>query len=125
MKIFERAFVAAFLFLSILPGIQIGFAEDIQLQVIVQKTSVRAKPDLASEIFTQVSLGTVLTSDMRGGNWFRIHLPPYENGVRRGAFIHSSIVEVITTTKEPAQKTEVKKKKVDEKIPALSKKNIA
>lgn len=78
---------------------QLTRAEEVDIQVIVQKANVRAKPDLRSEVLTQVSLGTVLKSDMQEGNWFRIILPPDESGVRRGAFIHSSVVEVISAKK--------------------------
>jgi hypothetical protein len=80
-------------------------AEEVEIQVIVQKANVRANADLTSEIVTQVSLGMVFRSDLREGNWFRIYLPPDEQGVRRTAFIHSSMVEVIS------QKTELPKEK--------------
>ena len=71
------------------------FAEELELQVIVQKANIRAKPDLSSEIVAQVSVGTVLKSDMKEGRWYRVILPPDEKGQRRLAFIHDSIVEVI------------------------------
>lgn len=67
------------IFLSIfLLLLEPGFAEEFELQVIVQKANVRAKPDISSEIVTQVSLGTMLRSDMLEGNWYRVLLPPDE-----------------------------------------------
>ena len=125
MKRSKWLLTSILLFLSILLGSQIGFAEDIELQVIVQKANVRAKPDLSSDIVTQVALGTVLISDMKESNWYRILLPPDENGVRRGAFIHNSVVELISKTKEPAPKTDVDTKKTEDKFSPPVKKDIA
>jgi hypothetical protein len=104
---------AILFFLVFLLGPQTGYAEEIELQVIVQKANVRAKPDIESEIITQVSLGTILKSDKKEGNWYRIILPPDQGGATRNAYIHSSIVEVMLTAKEAIPKAADKKEQVD------------
>lgn len=93
------AAVFGLLFVLLLP-VQ-SQAEELQLRVIVQKANVRLRPDASSEIIIHVSLGTVLKSDMKEGNWYRVMLPPDDRGVTKAAYIHSNIVEVITTTSNP------------------------
>ena len=118
----KKAFSLTCLFLLVLLLMpQLIRAEDVQIQVTVEKANVRAKPDLRSEIVIQVSLGTVLISDMMEGNWYRIILPPDENGVRRGAFIHNSVVEVLTKDKpaEAAQPVEPVQPEVKQVQPTL------
>jgi hypothetical protein len=103
-----------------------GFAEEFELQVIVQKANVRAKPDISSEIVTQVSLGTMLRSDILEGNWYRVLLPPDETGVEKRAFIHNSVVEVIAKTQPVVRQEQMKKTEVQvEEKPAVPPKKMA
>lgn len=125
MKKSKWLFLPILFSLFFILGPQMGFAEDIELQVIVKKANVRAKPDLRSEIITQVTLGTILKSDMKEGNWHRILLPPDERGVIRGAYIHGSIVEVIPKEKESIPIDDEQRKKVEEKKIIPPKKEIA
>lgn len=100
------------IFLSIIVLLpELSFAEEFELQVIVQKANVRAKPDINSEIATQVSLGTMLKSDLLEGNWYRVLLPPDETGVVKRAFIHNSVVEVIVKTQPAVQKEQIERQK--------------
>jgi hypothetical protein len=102
----KKIFINLCLFLFVLLLMpQLIRAEEVEVQVIVQKANVRAKAELNSEVVIQVSLGTVLKSDLQEGNWFRIFLPPDEKGERKYAYIHSSLVEVVTQAKpaEPVQ----------------------
>jgi hypothetical protein len=115
------------IFLSIIVLLpELSFAEEFELQVIVQKANVRAKPDINSEIVTQVSLGTMLKSDLQEGNWYRVLLPPDETGVVKRAFINNSVVEVIVKTQPAVKKEQIEKTeaKVEEK-PALPPKKMA
>ena len=100
-------------------------SEEIKIQVIVQKANVRANPDLKSEVITQVSLGTVLTSDKKEGNWYRVILPPDENGILRHAFIHTTVVEALTAPQEPHQKKQVKKEPAEEKAAVIPKQEVS
>lgn len=108
--------IGVFVFVMLLLP-QTGTAEETEIQVIVQKANIRAKGDLSSEIVSQVSIGTVLKSDLKEGNWFRVILPPDEKGEKRTAYIHSSMVEVITPVKAEQQVQPVKTEP-----PALEKK---
>jgi hypothetical protein len=109
-------FLCLFLFVLLLMP-QLSRAEEVEVQVIVQKANVRATAELNGEIVTQVSLGTVLKSDMQEGNWYRIFLPPDEKGERKYAYIHSSLVEVITQAKpvKPVQPAKTERT-VQEKV---------
>ena len=114
-------------FLSIIVLLpELSFAEEFELQVIVQKANVRAKPDINSEIVTQVSLGTMLKSDLLEGNWYRVLLPPDETEMVKRAFINNSVVEVIVKTQPAVKKEQIEKAeaKVEEK-PALPPKKMA
>jgi len=109
--------------LSIFSLILIGFfpelcqAEELDLRVIVQKANVRLEPDVGSEIILQVSMGTVLKSDRKEGNWYKLKLPPDKNGIERSGYIHSNIVEVIMKPSEPPKAvSEEPVKEVPEKV---------
>lgn len=97
-----------------------GQAEGLQLRVIVQKANIRLRPDASSEIVTQVNMGTLLESDQKEGNWYRVLLPPDEMGVTRAAYIHSNIVEVVAAGAEARQETKAEPEAVQpmEKEPA-------
>lgn len=79
-------------------------AEEIRLQVVVQKANLRASPDLNSTVVIQVSAGTALTSDRQEGEWYRIVLPPDEEGITRIGYIHRSVVEVLSASGETIEK---------------------
>lgn len=104
-------------FVLFLPGLSL--AQELELQVVVQKANIRAKPDLNSAIVVQVSAGTVLKSDKQEGNWYRVILPPDETGANRLAYIHNSVVEVITKSQPVVEKKAVVKA---EEKPAAPKK---
>jgi hypothetical protein len=115
------------IFLSIILLLpELSFADEFGLQVIVQKANLKTKPDISSEIVTQISLGTMLRSDLQEGNWYRVLLPPDETGVVKKAFIHNSVVEVIAKTQPAVQKEQIEKTeaKVEEKL-ALPPKKMA
>ena len=100
-------------------------SEEIKIQVIVQKANVRANPDLKSEVITQVSLGMVMTSDKKEGNWYRVILPPDENGMIRHAFIHTTVVEALTAPQEPPPQPQIKKETVEEKAAVIPKQEVS
>ena len=80
---------------------ELSQAEELNLRVTVQKANIRFDPDARSRIVDQVPLGSVLKSDVREGNWYRVILPPDENGIVRGGYIHINLVEVLTEQFEP------------------------
>jgi hypothetical protein len=105
--------------LSILPDL--CHSEEIKIQVIVEKANIRANPDLSSKVVAQVSLGTVLKSDIKEGNWYRVIMPPDKNGISRPAFIHLSVVEELKESQEPLLQIPAKKENLEEKDAASPK----
>lgn len=121
MKKITSVLSLSILALLFLPRIII--ADEVEIQVVVQKANIRAKADLNSEVIGQVSIGTVLKSDLKEGNWYRITLPPDEEGEQRIAYIHSSLVEEITQEKQIGQvQPEKPEKTVQEKVQPETKK---
>jgi len=86
-------FVCLFILL-ILPGS--SEAEILKVRVVAEKANVRLKPDIASIVIETVSLGAVLESEKQVGVWFRVSLPPDENGYIVKGYIHSTAVEIVT-----------------------------
>ncbi len=80
-----------FLFLLI----EIAFPANLKVRVIVDKANVRLKPSLNSQIISKVPLGTVLESEGKFGEWYRVNLPPDEYGFTVSGYIHESVVEVV------------------------------
>ena len=81
----------------------VGQAENAELRVTVSKANIRSKPTTASEVLTQVTMDTILNSDLQEGNWYRVILPPDDKGVVRIGYIHNSIVEKVEAQKEPVK----------------------
>ncbi|MFX0198012.1 MAG: SH3 domain-containing protein [Candidatus Hodarchaeota archaeon] len=95
--------ISCLLIILLLPNI--GQAENIELRVTVSMANIRSKPTTLSEVLTQVTKGTVLNSDLREENWYRVILPPDDEGIERIGYIHNSIVEEVETPKEPGKET--------------------
>lgn len=110
MKLFVT--ISALLFL--LSGLVT--AEEIRIRVAVETANIRLKPDFESLVIGQAPLGATFESDQKIREWYRIKLPPDEDGVVLNGFIHESIVEVLPP-KEEEPKLAEKKPKVE--IPAV------
>jgi hypothetical protein len=88
-------------------------AEKTKVKVIVNTANVRLKPDLASRVIGKVSLGTILESDEKTGEWYRVNLPPDKSGLSLPGYMHNSVVEIVI--EEPVKKVERKVEKKEEK----------
>ncbi|MFQ6083359.1 MAG: OmpW family outer membrane protein [Candidatus Aminicenantia bacterium] len=73
----------------------VSHAADLKVRIIVDKASIRLKPDLTSQIIAQVPLGTILQAERKTGEWYKVNLPPNERGFIVSGYIHQSIVEEI------------------------------
>jgi hypothetical protein len=71
----------------------------LKIQVILESANVRSAPNFESEIIHQVESGLSLLAVGEIGEWFRVDLPPDEDGIVISGFIHKTLVREIR--KEP------------------------
>jgi hypothetical protein len=88
-------------------------AETIKLKVVAAIANLRLTPDLGSRIVGTVSSGKILESAERIGDWFKVSLPPGQDGIEITGYIHIKTVEVQAETPRisknmPIQKTQPK-----------------
>ena len=91
----------------------------IKLRVKVPNANLRAEPGLTASIISQTPQGTILESDIKQGEWYRVAIPGTAGGTAKYGFVHQSTVDVIEELREvPKQeKTDARKeegKKVEE-----------
>lgn len=67
----------------------------LKIQVILESANVRSAPNFESEIIHQVESGLSLLAVGRIGEWFRVDLPPDEDGIIISGFIHKTLVREI------------------------------
>lgn len=80
----------------------ISASEDIRIRITVERANIRLKPDIKSTVIGKALLGDILIAKEKSGRWFKIVLPPDENGIQLTGFIHESIVDVLKA--EPVEK---------------------
>ena len=69
-------------------------AEIIKLKVVAAMANIRSMPDLESRVVGTASAGKILESDERIGDWFKVDLPPGQDGKKITGYIHVQTVEV-------------------------------
>lgn len=67
----------------------------LKIQVILESANVRSAPNFESEIIHQVESGLSLLAVGKIGDWFRVNLPPDEDGIVISGFIHKTLVREI------------------------------
>lgn len=67
----------------------------LKIQVILESANVRSAPNFESEIIHQVEPGLSLLAVGKIGDWFRVDLPPDEDGIIISGFIHKTLVREI------------------------------
>lgn len=70
------------------------------IKIKVKMANVRSKPSLNSSIITQLKEGTILQALEKEGKWHSVILPARGNSPERRAYVHQSIVDVISTETE-------------------------
>ena len=75
-----------------------------KLKVVTEQSNIRLKPDIGSIIIKQVSLGTLLESTGKQGEWYRLKLTSGEGQPATG-YVHESTVILID---RPPPKKELK-----------------
>ena len=79
------------------------------IKVKVKVANIRSLPSLKSPVVRKATKGTLLEAFAREGEWFLIYLSQGERGVKKKAFIHQSVVEIIYSKED--SKEPVKEKK--------------
>ena len=66
-----------------------------KIQIIIELANLRAEPDFKGEIINQVQLGITLLAVEKTKEWYRVDLPPDEDGIIISGYIHQSFVKEI------------------------------
>ncbi len=116
--------VICLLAILLMPGIT--QAENLKLRIIVNQAKIHMRPDARSLVLSMSGLGTVLESDKKVGNWFRVILPPDDKGSQLTGFVHVNLVEVIIEEpeKQPAKEVPLEEEKPVEEKPVKEKPSI-
>jgi len=114
-------FLLSLLIISLFFLGEIGEAAKLKLRVIVQTPDVRLKPDINSVVIAKIPIGTILESEGKTGSWYKINLPPDENGFVVSGYINQNAVNVIEDIKEVPEKKTFKEPPIakEEKIEEL------
>jgi hypothetical protein len=78
---------------------EVLFESPKKIQVILEKTNIRAEPDFITEVIHQVQLGISLQAVGKAGEWYLVNLPPDEEGLIISGYIHQSFVQEIQEKK--------------------------
>jgi len=72
---------------------EVLFESPKKIQVLLEKTNIRAEPVFISEVIHQVQLGISLQAVGKAGEWYLVNLPPDEEGLIISGYIHQSFVQ--------------------------------
>ncbi|UCE22235.1 MAG: outer membrane beta-barrel protein [Candidatus Aminicenantes bacterium] len=90
---------------------EVVYKTTINLRVIAVKAGIRAKADRESQIIHEVSSDTKLQAIGKTGEWYRVNLPPDEEGIILLGYIHENLVEeIVEEIKEAPKIKEIKPK---------------
>lgn len=90
----------AFIYVSLLFMAGPAYADAIR--VLDPNTAIRLRGDDTSTVLLTVPPGTVLEAATRDGDYFRVTLPPDQNGFRRVGYVRARAVEVMTASDAPS-----------------------
>lgn len=79
-----------------------------EINVIVDQANVRAEPYFTSQVIRQLQLGNILLTLGKTGEWYKVTLPPDEEGKIASGYIHQSFVEEAQKEVEEVPKAEEK-----------------
>jgi len=103
----------------LLPGII--QAENLKLRITVEQAKIHMRPDARSLVLSISRLGSVLESDKKIGDWFRVILPPDDKGSQLTGFVHTNTVEIIAEKpkEQPTKEILLEEEKPVEEKPTL------
>ncbi len=74
---------------------EVTFDPPRKVQVILDSANIRSNPNFESEIIHQIEKGLTLLAVGKVGEWFRVDLPPDEEGIIISGFIHQTYIREI------------------------------
>lgn len=74
---------------------EVTFDPPRKVQVILESANIRSNPNFESEIVHQIERGLTLLAMGKVGEWYRVDLPPDEEGIIISGFIHQSYIREI------------------------------
>jgi len=102
--------------LSVLSGFAMAAQDVTVIKVKVQVANVRSEPDIGAEIVKQVKLGTLLEAAGKVGRWFEVAIIDAK-GESVTAFVHESVVDVVSGAPRPAPVPETRSQTALEPMP--------
>jgi len=76
---------------------------EVPIQVNLEQASVRAEPNFEAQVLQQVQVGTTIPSIGKSGEWYKVKLPPDEEGNVVTGYIHQSFVGLLGKAEEVAE----------------------
>jgi uncharacterized protein YgiM (DUF1202 family) len=74
---------------------EVTFDPPRKVQVILESANIRSNPNFESEIVHQIEKGLTLLAAGKIGEWYRVDLPPDEDGIIISGFIHQTYIREI------------------------------
>ncbi|MFP4082073.1 MAG: SH3 domain-containing protein [Candidatus Aminicenantes bacterium] len=106
MTVFKKKIFFLFpVLIFLLPSILLAQNQAVKLRVVTEQANIRLKPDIGSIIIQQVPKGTVLESEGKQGDWYRVNIKTDQELVTTG-YVHQSLVKVIPSPRKETVKTE-------------------
>lgn len=66
-----------------------------KVEVIIDQSEIRLKPDRKSQIIGKIRFGTILQSTEKTGDWYKVNLPSSAEGITISGYIHKYCIRVI------------------------------
>lgn len=113
LKIFFTTLVGLFSVFSIAV-----YGTPQKVRVIQVDASVHLEPDFESRILMNVPPGAALDASEKTGQWYKVSLPPNDQGIVVTGYIHENAVEMIDSEPEVLEQrlTETQKPAVEEPV---------
>ena len=112
-------FCLVVVFLTVLP--LAGQTEKQKIKVVVENATIRAKPDLQSDVIKHPTLGAVFEIEKKEAEWFMVKVQT-EVGVLLTGYIHEMFVEIEEAKKEDIEEAVEKAPEPEEKVVDVQKK---
>ena len=78
------------LFSVFIPGL---LCQGKKLKLIEDKANIRLNPNFKSQIIYKVQLGTIVHLIKKTEEWYRVKLPPNDEGIVLSDFLHQASVQ--------------------------------
>jgi hypothetical protein len=109
-KIFIVFLIIFFIFL-----VKLSEAAIYKLKVKVPVVNIRVGPSLTSTIITRALQGTILESDTKQGEWYKVSMPTSKSGEKIYGYVHEGAVEIVEEIKETPKEAKKEPEKIVEK----------